>query len=267
MELSIKHIHEDRFNRYFAIAIAFHVLLVVFGVGITKLMDLDIFKIERDPKNLEIIQSSVRIDVVAMPKFTVQELKKMKVTEPVIEEKGEVVKEKAKEDIIKPDDIVIEKKEPKVDLGNLLSNLSKKEKKVKIIKGKKTGELDSKSKKELRNLILEGNKVSAGTSTVGDSLAVEKTMFNDYVSALPNMVRPYWKLPSYLMDQGLQCRIRVFIASNGKILNTEIYESSGNSEFDKKALNSLKQVSSFPQPKSEITARLASGAVVLGFPL
>lgn len=267
MELSLKPIHGDRFNRYFVIAIAFHILLIVLGIGVTRLMELDIFKIKSEPTNLEIIQSSVRIDVVAMPKFTVQELKKMKVTEPVIEEKGEEVKEKAKEDVIKPDDIVIEKQEPKLDLNNLLSNLSKKEKKVKIIKGKKTGELDSKSKKELRNLILEGNKVSAGTSTVGDSLAVEKTMFNDYVSALPNMVRPYWKLPSYLMDQGLQCRIRVFIASNGKILNTEIYESSGNSEFDKKALNSLKQISSFPQPQSEITARLASGAVVLGFPL
>ncbi len=267
MELSLSPIHEDRFNRYFGLAVAFHILLLALGFGISKVMDLDIFKIENDPKDLKIIQSSVRIDVVAMPKFTVQELKKMKVSEPVVEQKGEEVKEKAKEDIIKPDDIVIEKKEPKVNLKNLLSNLSKNEKKVKVKKGKKSGELDSKSKKELQQLILEGNKVSAGTSTVGDSLAVEKTMFNDYVSALPNMVRPYWKLPSYLMDQGLQCRIRVFIASNGKILNTEIYESSGNNEFDQKALNSLKQVSSFPQPQSEITARLASGAVVLGFPL
>lgn len=249
------------------VAIVFHLVLISLGVGITKLMDLEIFRVEQDVKDLKIIQSSVRIDVVAMPKFTVQELKKMKVSEPVVEEKGEEVKEKAKPDIIKPDDIVIEKKEPKLNLKNLLSNLSKKEKKVKVKKGKEQGKIDSKSKKELQQLILEGNKVSAGTSTVGDSLAIEKSLFNDYVSALPNRVRPYWKLPSYLMDKGLKCRIRVFIASSGKILKTEIYESSGNSEFDQKAMSSLKQVSSFSQPKSEITARLASGAVVLGFPL
>jgi TonB family protein len=218
-------------------------------------------------KNLKVIQSSVRVDVVAMPKFTVQELKKMKVQAPVPEVKGEEIEKKTKEDIIKPDDIVIKKVKKKINLKSLLANLGKKEKKIKVRKGSNTGKIDLESKRQLKKLILEGNKVSAGTSTVGDTTSLDQTKFSNYVSALPNFIRPHWKLPSYLMDKDLKCRIRLYIASNGKILNTEVYESSGVDEFDQKALQSLQNISSFPKPEGEIVSRLASGEVVLGFPL
>jgi TonB family protein len=257
----------DKFEKYLSLALGFHGALIAVGFGLSFLLGLSLFSKSPLNKKLNVIQSSVRVDVVAMPKFTVQELKKMKVQAPTPEVKGEDISKKVAEDIIKPDDIVIKKVKKKINLKNLLSNLGKKEKKIKIKKGSKKGKIDLESKKQLKKLILEGNKVSAGTSTVGDNTSLDQTMFSNYVSALPNFVRPHWKLPSYLMDKDLKCRLRIFIGSNGKILNTEIYESSGVEEFDKKALQSLSSISSFPKPDGDIVSRLAAGEVVLGFPL
>ena len=263
--ISNKHL-EDKFNRYLVVALTFHAFIIIIGMSLNTLLDLNLFETEKARKNLEIIQSSVRVDVVAMPKFTVQELKKMEVKPPAEDIKGSEVEAK-KEIEIKPDDVVVEKVKKKIDLKNLLSNLGKKEKKIAKNKGSKSGKLDSTSKRQLQKLILEGNKVSAGTSTVGDTTSLNQTKFTKYVSSLPNYVRPHWKLPSYLMERSLKCRIRLFIAANGKILNSEIYESSGVEEFDQKALSSLKNIQSFPEPEVEIVSRLASGEVVLGFPL
>jgi colicin import membrane protein len=257
----------DKFAKYFSLALGFHGFLILLGLGLSFIIGLNVLSTEESKKNLKIIQSSVRVDVVAMPKFTVQELKKMKVEAPIPEVKGERLQEKEAQDIIKKDDIVIKKVKKKIDLSNLLANLGKKEKKIDVKKGSKDRKIDLESRRQLKKLILEGNKVSAGTSTVGSTTSLDQTRFSQYVSALPNFIRPYWKLPSYLMDKELKCRIRLFIASNGKILNSEIYESSGVDEFDQKALQALTNISSFPKPEGEIVSRLAAGEVLLGFPL
>lgn len=255
---------EDNLKKYFMIALAIHVSLVLFGFVFQSVLGIDWFQNKSAIKEIEIIQSSVRVDVVAMPKFTVQELKKMEIAPPSQEEKTEEVKPSVDNS---KSEIEFKKKTNKVNLNNLLSNLSKK----KTAKGKKKKVKGNKilksQRSQLRKLVLEGNKVSTGTSLVGDGLAQERTVFNNYVSALPNFVRPHWKLPSYLIDRDLKCRIRVFIAANGKILKAQIYESSGEAEFDQKALASVKRVNSFPKPQRDILARVAAGDVILGFPL
>lgn len=264
MELVNNYYQEDKLNKYLGIAVAIHLALILFIYVFQVALGIDWFKNKSTIKEIEIIQSSVRVDVVEMPKFTVQELKKMDIVPPSQDTKTE--EQKPSEDKSKSD-IEFKIKSKKVNLNNLLNNLSKKNTakgKNKKIKGIKN--LNA-HRNQLRKLVLEGNKVSAGTSLVGDGLAAERTEFNNYVSALPNFVRPHWKLPSYLIDKGLKCRIRVFIAANGKILRAKIYESSGENEFDQKALASIKQVSSFPKPDRAILPRVASGDVILGFPL
>lgn len=255
---------EDNLKKSLALAIGVHVFLIVFAFLFQTFLGIDWFKNKSSIKEIEIIQSSVRVDVVAMPKFTVQELKKMDIAPPSQDEKTEEVKPTADNS---KSDIEFKQKAKKVNLGNLLSNLSNK-KEAKAKKKKTKGDKNLvKHRYQLRKLVLEGNKVSAGTSLVGDGLAAERTEFNNYVASLPNFVRQYWKLPSYLLDQNLKCRIRIFIGANGKILRSQIYESSGVNEFDQKALAALKQVNSFPSPKREILARVAAGDVILGFPL
>lgn len=260
---------DDRFTRFLTIAITAHLGIVLLGFLLQQVLNIDFFKVDIERKDLNIIQSSVRVDVVAMPKFTVQELKKMQVAPAPSEEvKEDAPTPKEEPAPVKEDEVTFKKKgKKKIDLKNLLSNIGKKSNSnSKKKKTKKANDL-SKHSKQLRSLVLEGNKVSQGTNVVGDSLAQDSGKFTTYVSSLPNFVRPFWKLPTYLIDRDLKCRIRIFIAANGKILKADIFESSGVDEFDQKALAALGQVKSLPAPESEILPRVAGGEVVLGFPL
>lgn len=258
---------EDRFNRFIIQAICIHFLLIILAIVFQKVLGLEFLNQDRD-KKINIIQSSVRVDVVSMPKFTVQELKVMKVAEPPAEvvKKEEVEAPKAVDKT--PEDLTFkEKGKNKIDLKNLLNNIGNKPKAKGQVDKKKNQDVLEKHQKQLRSLILEGNKVSSGTSLVGDSLKQDNSLFAEYVSSLPNFVRPYWKLPSYLLEQELNCRIKIFIAANGKILRAEIYESSGVREFDQKALAAIQKVTNLPKPTREILSRVTAGEVVLGFPL
>ena len=234
-----------------AVLLHFFLVFIVFGLG-----QLDF---SLGPQQIEIedtIQSSVKVDVVGMPKLTVQELKQFKATDL---QKGETEDPKAIEEPA-PEEV-----EEKVDLGNLLSNLSKKKVAKKRPKKKKFG--NALSQKELKSLVLEGNKLSAGEAVVGDSLENARTVLGQYASTLPSHVRPFWKLPSYLLNKDLSARIRVFLSDSGKVLRTEITKTSGVDDFDQRALRAIKQANPFPAPEAEIAKMTTSGAIVLGFPL
>lgn len=106
-------IASDReFTKNFLISCGVHLLLVL----VAYLFGSSIMKVFNANNNVEIIRSSVRVDVVGMPKFTVKELKEMQ-AEPVAkaepEPEGAKAEVKAKdeaEDVIKKDDLVIEEK-------------------------------------------------------------------------------------------------------------------------------------------------------------
>jgi colicin import membrane protein len=255
---------DEKFNKYFIIAILSHVGVVVILWLFQVLLGLDWFQSRDTKKDINLIQSSIRVDVVEMPKFTVQELKKMQVAPPSQDEKTEEVEESKDNS---QSDLTFKENSKKVDLSNLLNNLSNKKTakaKVEKVKGKPEFEID---KSQLNKLVLEGNKVSKGMALVGDSLNQENGAFADYVSGLPNVVRPFWKLPTYLMEKNLKCRIRVYIAADGSLLRAQIFESSGEQEFDQKAMMAVNSAKRFPAPQKEIFARVAAGEVILGFPL
>lgn len=264
--LTINH-SETGLERYLFIALGMHIALIAILFMLNSVLDLSFFSSKKN-KNVKVIQSAVRVDVVGMPKFTVQELKKMKVTSTISSEESSSEKNNAsddKEDSFKKMDKKIDK-DKKVDLSKLLQNLSNK----KVLKAKinnKNRPRPTLDKKALRSLILEGNKVSKGSAIVGDSLAQQQTLFNSYISNLPNIVRPNWKLPSYLMQQDLKCRVRIYISASGKILKTELFETSGVREFDKKALKAIRLSDPLPAPVNEILGRVSAGDVILGFPL
>tara|TARA_B100001971_G_scaffold215195_1_gene260352 strand:+ start:182414 stop:183175 length:762 start_codon:yes stop_codon:yes gene_type:complete len=253
--MQVTYERETNLNQAVIKALALHIALVLIFLILGKLD----FQITPDAIEIEeTIQSSVKVDVVGMPKLTVQELKEFKATEI---EKGEtedpknIAEEKVEEPV-----------EEKVDLGNLLSNLSKK--KVAPKKRKKKKKFGNVlSQKELKSLVLEGNKISQGESVVGDSLENARTVLGQYASTLPSHVRPFWKLPSYLLNKDLSARIRVYLSETGKVLRTEIIKSSGVDDFDQRALRAIKQANPFPAPESEIAKLTTSGAIVLGFPL
>jgi len=240
------------FERALVKATSLHVLIIVLFV-VSGLLNLDFFhqRIEIE----ESIQSAVQVDIVGMPKLTVQELKEFNTSEV---QKGS---EEAK-----PEEVKAKEPETTVDLGSLLTNLSKKKKAVRKKKAKET--YGSKlSEKELKALVLEGNKISKGEAVVGDSLKESRTQFAQYASRIPSHVRPFWKLPTYLIDKKLNCRIRVYLSKSGEVLRAEIIKSSGVDDYDSRALKAIKMANPFPAPEEEIVTFLAAGQVVLGFPL
>ena len=126
---------------------------------------------------------------------------------------------------------------------------------------------DKKGSKNLDSLILEGNRLSKGSALVGDYSDEQNSEFSSYVQALPELVRSQWRLPSYLKEKNLRCRIAVYLSSIGEVLKTELLESSGQGEFDARAEKAIRDAAPFPKPSSSVASRLTSSGVILRFPL
>ena len=254
------------------VSIGGHALVIAIALLIGKL-SLNIFN-----DKVEIINASVRVDVVGMPKYTLQELKELQkemANSPVQPaEPAKTVKEtvEAKKtdtpDVIKEGDLVIKEKskdtaKAKSSLSNLLANYS--DKKV-APKDAKKGTKDG-TGKDLAALIIEGNRLSKGSSITGDYSDTENSAYVTYVQTIPAQVKPHWKLPPFLMGKNLRCRVRLYIGQTGQIIKTEIYESSGEPEFDSRAEQALRNAAPFASPTSEVAAQLSRSGVILGFPL
>lgn len=221
-------------------------------------------------KNIELIQASVQVDMVAMPKYTLEELKRMETTpapEAVKEEVKEVVKEEVKAEVkaevapVASNNDFLEAQKHQ-NFKSLLKQLSDQ----KIAK-KNSSKSSNKEVTDLKTLVLAGNKLSKGSQAYGDNQGADLTAFQAYISRLPARVKPFWRLPSFLLDKKLKCRVRVWIAMNGQVTRSEIYQSSGDSEYDQKALDAVNAASPFPALTAEFGKRALNGDILLGFPL
>ncbi len=257
------------FTKKFLISCAVHGCLLLLAATVGKFVGT-IWK----TNDIEIIRSSVRVDVVGMPKFTVQELKEMERNAVDLPKEPEAVKSpdkveavKEADDVINKDDLVIqeaakEKEKKKKSFLNSLSDYAKKE----VKKDTKKGSKDGKSNENLKALVIEGNRLSQGTALTGDYSDEANSEFGGYVQTVPGAVRQHWKLPSYLLDKDLRCRIKIYLSATGALLKTELVESSGAPEFDARAEKAIRDTN-FPKPSESVGKRLTSSGIILGFPL
>jgi TonB family protein len=247
-------------------AITLHVLIVLlaylFGIIPSFFSSTMTVAKKKVINEMTIIKTAVRVDVVGMPKFTLKELKSMEAAPALKSDSSIVNKAEDEQEVIKPDDVVIEKK---VDLSKLLADLSKK--KTETAPKAPVQEKSKFNSEKLKSLVLEGNKISTGTSLTGDVSSEELTLFEKYLGGLPDLIRVHWKLPSYLIDKNLRCRIQIFVGENGQLLKLSIYESSGVSEYDQKAIDAIRASAPFKKPDQKILSKVTSGSVILGFPL
>lgn len=220
------------------------------------------------------IKQAIRVDVVGMPKHTLKELKAMK--NPTNQIESAPAKETAPPAKVAPDESDFLKQKKKASFKDLIKGLSNKKvdqpKQVtKSNSNTKSGNGEGKnllSDNQLKKLILEGNKISKGSSLTGVQVTQNNLgEFENYIVTLPDHVRPYWKLPSYLLDKKLQCRIQVYINAAGDLVRASLVESSGDSEYDSKAMQAVKAAAPFPRPDASIVSKLIQGEVILGFPL
>jgi TonB family protein len=258
---------DRNFTKNFLVSCGVHALLVLiayFG-GSTI---LQVFKLNN---NVEIIRASVRVDVVGMPKFTVKELKEMQaepVAKPEPEPEGAKVETKVKEeapDVIKKNDLVIQEKgeKKKSSFMNLISDYSSK----KVAPSDRKKGTTKSTNKNLESLIIEGNRLSKGSALVGDYTDEQNSEFSAYVQTLPELVRAHWKLPTYLMNQNLKCKIAIYLSTSGNVIKTDLIESSGQSEFDSRAEKAIRDGSPYPKPEAAVAPRLANSGIILKFPL
>lgn len=257
--------YSDDLKSSLMLALALHcmILMIVFIVARILVPTVD------PNAPLEILKASVRVDVVGMPKMTVQELKNLEAnsTPPVADPKPvEASKTKAPEEVIKPDDVVmpeVAKEKPKA-LSSLLADYSSK--KVPVKQVAKNGQ-DKGKAEGLDSLILEGNRLSKGTALVGDVSNAADAPYVAYVQTLPDSVRDHWRLPSFLKDKNLQCRLHIWIGANGQLLRVAVRESSGNADYDNRAQQAVRAAAPFSPPPAEVVQKMSSQGVVLGFPL
>lgn len=256
--------YDQGFYRNFLISLGLHILLFLLAFAGGQVVSR-IFK----SNDVEVIQSSVRVDVVGMPKFTIQELKQVKVEDSVesVPQVSKTVKEDTKaeaEDVVKKDDLILQEEgKKKESFLNLLQDYSSK--KVTSTHQKKSVK-NSENTNHLDSLVIEGNKLSKGSSLVGGYTDVQNSEFSSYVQNIPQVIKPFWKLPSYLLEKNLRCRIKMFLSTEGKLLKLEIQESSGVAEFDSRAESAIRD-SNFPKPSEEVGKRLTQSGIILGFPI
>ncbi len=269
--------NEDNMAKHMLFAFAMHIAIFSLFMAYSKWGDSSSF-ISSKRVTLVNLKNSIRVDIVDMPKLTVKELKKIMPDEIQMNESEITIKSDDPADSIKADDIVFEEKaQRKKSLKALLAEMSRKKipksKSKKRKKGSGSGfkkrALTRLSGKDLKSLSFIGNKISKGTSAYGDSVGKAlETEFTSYAETLPDFIRPFWRLPSYLKDQGLRCRIQIFLSSSGELIKTTIFEPSGSKEYDQMAMKALLQaVPAFPDIPEVIAHRVVAGEILVGFPL
>lgn len=223
-------------------------------------------------KKMRVIGKAIKVDVVAMPKMTIQELKKMA---PAPGDLAPKVKEKTP-----PkggdENTVFKKETKKKSFADMLKGLSqRKVSKAKKVKQKKrkapVAQRDSGAGgfkgKNLKKILALGNRISEGNSYTGGAGTNSGDLFDTYATQISEAVRMRWKLPGYLLNKELSCRVQIYISSRGKLLKYKVIESSGNKDYDGRAIAAIQRVNSYPIPQKEIAARVAAGDIALAFPL
>lgn len=181
-----------------------------------------------------LVEEGQRVDIIGMPTHTLKELlelEKIRITNKRVEQKKALF-----QDMLKS----IVKKAERTQLTRPIG--------------------------EPKVLLMAGNKLSEGMALAARERDPKLGEFHGYLEYLPQHIKKKWKLPSYLLGKDLRCRIRIIIAENGELINFSLIESSGDEEFDRRALQATKESNPFPKPNNSITSLLRQGHIILGFP-
>jgi colicin import membrane protein len=258
---------------------ALHVFFVLILWALSFILSME-FRAQREA-NIVLVEGSVRVDVVAMPRHTLRELQTLQQMASGSTQAPRVVTP-AKAQEVAPAPVVADNSkapvieveaEPQESIMDVLKRRA--QQKIEPSAAPKQQAqapaaapgLSAAEQQRLRQLVAAGNRISEGASLTGGGSGAEMTAFNRYISAIPDQVRVHWRLPSFLADQDLRARVRIYLKSNGELMRTEIFESSGNADYDRRAVEAIRLAQPFPALAEEYAARAARGDIVLGFPL
>lgn len=254
-------------------AISFSAHALVFAIFYLFSLSTNLLSPKTDTNNIRIVGKAIRVDVVAMPTMTIQELKKYE--EPAgedVKEPAPVVEEK-KVETGGDENTVFEKEVQKPSFADLMKNLSNRDVKKENSKPKKTVAEDKKSgaggisSDAAKKILALGNQLAQGSALYGAGGENANDVFDKYALGVMEKVKGLWTLPGYLSGKDFRCQVQVFISAEGKLIKAVLISSSNNSDYDERAVAAVKRVVQFEVPDDSIASRVAAGQIALAFPL
>lgn len=100
---------------------------------------------------------------------------------------------------------------------------------------------------------VRGNVVTSGNALTG----IARMEHQSYLGTIKNSVKSQWNLPGWMANANLSARVRLYLDSNGNVVKKMISKSSGNEEYDTRALGAVEAASPLPAPPSSLTGVLA----------
>lgn len=250
--------------KYFLVSLALHLsLFLVFAVKVV------LFPGER----LETLKA-VRVDFVALPdknpQIAPQGEEKTPPPQNTAEKKEKTTNEKM---VAPPEKSTSEKnKKPSPEVAKTKeSTKPSKDEKIKEQQSAALQRLEALSKikkmKKIHDDIPEGTTVKGNQLSEGNSLTgVEKIEYNRYLSDLDLHIKKNWHLPEWLANKPLTTAVLVRFNEQGQLLEKRMLRSSGNSEFDKAAMDAVATSAPFPPPPENLASYFQSRGIELRFP-
>ena len=233
------------YKRWLIISLSIHVaiiLLILIANGIYRISARPVF-VAGSLGNAE----PISVDVVGLPNILKKDIplvnKEETPEEEPVEKKAEMTLPDAKQTAEKKKSLISKIKDAVTKEDNYLT-------KIKIIKGLN---------------VQKGSSVGTSTSGTGIGINSDAVPANPYFGTIKEYIRAYWKVPNWIKKDGLNTLVVVRISDDGNIRELNISKSSGNSEFDELALNSVKNAAPFPKPPVSIKELLDNG-IILSFP-
>jgi TonB family protein len=219
-----------------------------------------------DPKSLSAkeIKSAIRVDVLDLPSQKLSELQDVDISQEVDTE--DKPKEDNKNKMLLPE----ESKDPK-NAGKKDKNTQKRMQELRdeLRNEARRQALIDKLKKEqsqsnkMKRQALAGNKLSEGYSLTGD-VAKDGDI---HAGKVKSHLYKFWKLPGWMQNsKKLRTQILVKLAPDGRVLSKNVYQSSGNSEYDGYALQAIEAADPFPAPPDSLKKIYLEEGMLCAFP-
>jgi TonB family protein len=86
-----------------------------------------------------------------------------------------------------------------------------------------------------------------------------------YATAVYKAYNEQWNIPNVVQGKNLAARVRIFIASDGKVIDAKIIGSSHNGPLDDSVTEVLARVKKLPPPPGNLALRFERSGLVLEF--
>lgn len=229
----------DSFSKSIYYSLAAHVALVLMFTVRAVLF----------PSEPIVVRHAIRVDMVGLP----DKAKPEPVAKPVAP--------KAPKPVVKPK---AKPKTPKVNLKKAKNAQKSALEKIAAMEAlsKIKNELAEKKQREKIAEMVRGNNIAKGNALTG----IDQLDYDRYFDDVKTRVHDQWNIPQWMADAKFKASALVKIDERGYVVSSRITTSSGNTTFDSRVLEAIKNASPLPAPPTRLRGILASQGIIFNFP-